>query len=176
LVALSGSNGTPWTSVAEIGVTGTVLADDYMKLTKTDWRLVSVDSEELVGEDGAADNAFDDNPETIWHTQWSDDSPAHPHELVIDLGATYSLAGFSMLPRQDGSANGRIIDYEFYIGIYPDQWSTPVAEGSFADNANEKSVTFPFTAGRYIRLVALSGSNGAPWTSVAEIGLTGIER
>ncbi len=145
-------------------------------ISKDAWQLVSVDSEELYGEDGAAVNAFDDNPDTIWHTQWAYGSPIHPHELVIDLGDTYNLAGFSMLPRQDGSANGRIIDYEFYVGNDPDQWFDPVATGSFADDADEKSVSFPFTAGRYIRLVAFSSSNGGPWTSVAEISLTGIER
>ena len=145
-------------------------------ISKDAWQLVSVDSEELFGEDGAAVNAFDGNPDTFWHTQWADGSPTHPHELIIDMGATYSLSGFSMLPRQDGSPNGRIIDYEFYVGNHPDQWTEPVANGRFADNADEKSVAFPSVTGRYIRLVAYSASYGAPWTSVAEISLSGIER
>jgi hypothetical protein len=142
-------------------------------ISKENWRLVSVDSEERIGEDGAAVNAFDDDPATIWHTQWADASPSHPHELVIDLGATYQLDGFSMLPRQDGSINGRIVSYEFYVGDHPDQWSSPVASGRFSDNATEKTVAFSSTTGRYIRLVALSDSSGRPYTSMAEISVKG---
>jgi hypothetical protein len=172
LVALSSTDNAPWTSLAEIGVTG-MATTDYATLPKSDWQLVSVDSEELVGEDGAAINAFDGNPDTIWHTEWRYTSPTHPHELVIDLGRTYQLDGFTMLPRQNGT-NGRIIDYEFYVGNHPDQWYDPVAKGSFADNSDEKSVTFNPTVGRYIKLVALSSTDNAPWTSLAEIGVTGM--
>ncbi|MGD9247106.1 MAG: discoidin domain-containing protein [Desulfobacteraceae bacterium] len=172
LVALSSTDNAPWTSLAEIGVTG-MATTDYATLPKSDWQLVSVDSEELVGEDGAAINAFDGNPDTIWHTEWRYTSPTHPHELVIDLGRTYQLDGFTMLPRQNGT-NGRIIDYEFYVGNHPDQWYDPVAKGSFTDNSDEKSVTFNPTVGRYIKLVALSSTDNAPWTSLAEIGVTGM--
>jgi hypothetical protein len=49
-------------------------------------QVVSVDSEELVGEDGGADNVLDGQPDTFGYTEWSSSSPAHPHELVIWLG------------------------------------------------------------------------------------------
>src|SRR5262245_15252266 len=35
------------------------------------FRVVSVDSQELVGENGAATNAIDGNTATVWHTEWS---------------------------------------------------------------------------------------------------------
>jgi hypothetical protein len=159
--------------LAEISVTG-MATTDYATLPKSDWQLVSVDSEELVGEDGAAVNAFDGNPDTIWHTEWRYANPAHPHELVIDLGRTYQLGGFTMLPRQNG-INGRIIEYAFFVSNHPDQWYHPMAKGSFADNPDEKSVTFNSTVGRYIKLVALNSANNAPWTSLAEISVTGME-
>ncbi|MGD9247105.1 MAG: fibronectin type III domain-containing protein, partial [Desulfobacteraceae bacterium] len=57
-------------------------SSDAAIITQNDWQLVSVDSEELVGEDGAAVNAFDGNPDTIWHTEWRYSTPTHPHELV----------------------------------------------------------------------------------------------
>jgi hypothetical protein len=148
-------------------------APTRQSIPKVGWDLVWVDSEELVGEDGAAVNAFDGDPTTIWHTQWIHGSPTHPHELIIDLGNVYKLNGFSMLPRQDGCVNGRIINYQFYVGSHPEKWSTPAASGRFADNATKKSVTFKSTIGRYIRLVALNESNGNPWTSVAEISVKG---
>jgi hypothetical protein len=60
------------------------------EIPKTNWQLVYVDSEELEALDGAAINAFDDNPGTMWHTQLSAiPDPIHPHEIIIDLGDTY---------------------------------------------------------------------------------------
>jgi hypothetical protein len=195
LVALSSAYGSPWTSLAEIGLMGVIQADasplpsepsnpseppvgsqakNGSILPKTHWQLVSVDSEELVGEDGAATNAFDDNPNTIWHTEWEYANPRHPHEIVIDLGQTYQLDGFTLLPRLDGSINGRIIDYAFYVSNQPGQWNGPVAEGRLANRPDEQLVTFTATAGRYIKLVALSSAYGTPWTSLAEIGVMGF--
>lgn len=140
----------------------------------TDWRLRYVDSQEIVGENGAATNAFDGNPATIWHTQWLGASPAPPHEIQIDLGKSYELNGFRYLPRQDVDAvNGRIAQYEFYVSSDGSIWGTPVATGTFVNSAAEKEVPFPATIGRYIRLRALTEVNGRPWTSAAEIKMLG---
>jgi hypothetical protein len=188
LVALNAASGYPWTSVAEINVQGTAAASSdntsdtdtgttptSTQLDNSDWRLVSVDSEELVGEDGAAINAFDDNPATFWHTEWRDSNPVHPHELVIDMGGTYSLDGLKVLPRQDGCANGRVIKYAFYVSNSADQWGTPAVSGSFTNSASEQKVSFAGVTGRYIRLVAISAAYSMPWTSVAEINVTGVD-
>jgi len=67
---------------------------------------VTTDSAELTGENGAASNAIDGNPATIWHTQWQSANPLPPHWLQIDLGASYTVGGMKYLPRQDASANG----------------------------------------------------------------------
>ena len=48
-------------------------------------KVVKADSEETAGEDDKASNAVDGNPDTIWHTQYQDASPAHPHEIIIEL-------------------------------------------------------------------------------------------
>jgi len=45
-------------------------------------------------------------------------SPPQPHNIVVDLGTVYPLNGFQYLPRQDGTPNGTIIQYEFYICDY----------------------------------------------------------
>ena len=64
------------------------------------WSLLYVDSQELAGEDGAAANAFDGNPQTIWHTEWSPSIPHYPREVRIDLGSVSDVDGFRDLPRQ----------------------------------------------------------------------------
>ena len=52
-------------------------------------------------------------------------------------------------------------------------WGNPVATGSFANDATEKQVSFAPTTGRFIHLRALTEVNGNPWTSMAEINVTG---
>src|SRR2546430_157190 len=76
-------------------------------------RIVSVDSQELVGENGAATNAIDGNPATFWHTEWQQQTASLPNKLVLDLGSQYQVDGFRYLPRQDGSPNGMIVGHPF---------------------------------------------------------------
>jgi peptidoglycan/xylan/chitin deacetylase (PgdA/CDA1 family) len=138
-------------------------------LPNSGWSLRYADSQELTGEDGAAGNAFDGNSNTFWHTAWFNSSPGMPHEIQIDLGAAYSVGGFRYLPRQDGEANGRIKQYEFYLSLDGTNWGSPVATGTFANSAAEKEVQFAIGSARYIRLRALSEVNGNPWAAAAEI-------
>jgi len=91
-------------------------------IPQTNWSLLHVDSEELVCGLHPADNAFDGRPDTFWHTQWCGGSPLPPHEIQIDLGLMYEIFGFRYLPRQDGSANGRIAQYEFYVSADGVNW------------------------------------------------------
>jgi hypothetical protein len=142
-------------------------------ISKSGWKLKSVDSQETSGENGAAANAFDGNPSTIWHTQWSAANPACPHEIQIDLGATYNVSSFSYLPRQDGGVNGDIAKYEFYVSTDGTNWGSAVATGTFDSSSAEKKVTCTAKQGRYIRLRALSEINGNPWTSAAELNAYG---
>jgi alpha-glucosidase len=139
------------------------------------WRLVHADSEETVGENGAAANAFDGDPATLWHTAWSPAPAPLPHEIQLDLGAAYRVDGLRYLPRQDGGVNGRIGAYEVYLSDTPNAWGAPVATGTFADLAGEKLVPFAVAhTGRYLRLRALSEAGGrGQWTSAAELTVTG---
>src|SRR6266568_4542114 len=77
-----------------------------------------VTSEEIVSEDGRGIHAIDGITTTFWHTQYSPTLAIQPHNIVVDLGTTYSLNGFTYLPRQDGGVNGTISQYEFYIADY----------------------------------------------------------
>jgi hypothetical protein len=152
-----------------------IVATDMTTISKSNWKLKSVDSQETSGENGAATNAFDGNSNTIWHTQWSGSSPACPHEIQIDLGSTYNISSFSYLPRQDGGTNGNIGKYEFYVSADGTNWGTAVATGTFDSSSSEKQSLFTAKQGRYIRLRALSEINGNPWTSMAELNVFGSE-
>lgn len=141
-------------------------------VSEPSWSLQYVDSEELVGENGAAVNAFDGNVNTMWVTQWYGTSSSQPHEIQINLGEVKNIGGFKYLPRQDGNENGRIGQYEFYVSTDGSSWGTAVGTGTFANDATEKTVTFGTqSAKQYIRLKSLSEVNGNPWTTMAEISL-----
>jgi methionine-rich copper-binding protein CopC len=135
----------------------------------TNWSLWYVDSQELVGQNAPAVNAFDGNPGTYWHTKWFQGSDPLPHEIQINLGAVYNISGFRYLPRTDGEDNGRVKHWEFYVSMDGTNWGSAVATGIFVNDALEKEVFFPQKTGQYVRMRALSEVNNNPWTSMAEI-------
>ena len=137
------------------------------------WSLVSADSQETAAEDGHASNAFDDSTSTFWHTQYTDAKPMPPHELVLDLGASYSLTGLRYTPRQDDNQNGMVKDYEFYVSSDKANWGTAVKTGSFGTDKAPTTVTFQAKSGRFIRFVALTEASGKAYSCVAELDVSG---
>ena len=87
-------------------------------LPRSAWKVFAVDSEELTAEDGHAENAFDGDKETIWHTQWGSAKPPHPHYIVIDIGAETTIGGFRYRSRI-GNSPGKIKDFQFYVRQQP---------------------------------------------------------
>ena len=139
-------------------------------ISKNNWTLVSVDSEDYVNPQ-LATFAFDDNPGTFWFTQWSGGQPPYPHEIVIDMNETHSFIGFSYMPRQDGKTNGSIKDYEFYISSDNATW-TKASSGTWEGSSDLKEVYFSGSKNaRYIKLVGLSGVNGTKFASCAELSI-----
>lgn len=134
-------------------------------------KLVSVDSEETAGEDGKGANAVDGDPNTFWHTQWQDASPACPHEIVIELTPPATIKGVTYLPRQDDGLNGTIKGYELFASNDGKDFGAPVATGEFAEGKELKTVAFAPQACRFIKLKAVSEINGEAWSSAAEIGV-----
>ena len=135
-VAESEIKGQPWASMAEFNV----LDGKGVAIDRSGWS-ISADSEETNKEDGRAINAIDGNTNTIWHTEWSSGSPAHPHEIIIDMGSEYEVTGFRYLPRTAG-INGMVKDYKFYVSNNGTTWEQAVAEGSFPSTKDEKTVSF----------------------------------
>lgn len=146
-------------------------------IPNTNWKLKFVDSEETVAGDYRGVNGFDGVTETIWLTQvvnGFNGSPPPPHEIQINLGSSANLNGFVYVPRKDGLPFGWIGQYEFYVSTDGVNWGSPVATGTFANDATNKQVGFTSTTGQYVRLRALSEVNGNPWTSMAELQLLNL--
>lgn len=134
-------------------------------------KVVKADSEETAGEDGKAANAVDGNVNTFWHTQWQDDNPECPHEIIIELSEAVGINGFTYLPRQDESDHGGIKEYELYVSDDGKDFGKPVKKGEFTADKEKKTVKFDGKKCRFIKLRALSEINGEAWTSAAEIGI-----
>ncbi len=134
----------------------------------------SVDSQELMGGNYAATNAIDGNPLTFWHTEWFSSNPPPPHTIVLKLDTTYSVSGLNYLPRQDGSINGTVKTYSLYLSNDNVNWTTVVNAGTFNGTTAEQSVNFPAQTAGYIKFVALSEVNGNPWSSAAELKISGV--
>jgi alpha-glucosidase len=176
LRALTEVAGRPWAVVAELNViaggapppppdplSGTIIP-------QSGWRLHYVDSQET-GAGNPALAAFDGNRGSMWASEWLAHSPPAPHEIQIDLGASYTITGFRYLPRQDGHTHGSIGQYQFFVSADGVNWGANVASGTFPNSASEKQVNFSAKNGRYVRLRALSEVTGQPWTTVAELNV-----
>jgi hypothetical protein len=149
-------------------------------IPQSGWSLLSVDSQEVSCGSYGAVNSFDGNPSTFWHTQWCPSVAALPHQISINLGASYNVSGFTYLPRQDGCSNGWISQYQFYVSTDGVNWGSAVASGTLnygsakfgcpgASVPAAIQVLFPTTTGRYVKLVALTEVSGNAFTSAAEI-------
>jgi hypothetical protein len=114
--------------------------------------------------------AIDGDPSTMWHTQWQGEAPGFPHEIVISFPETLSLAGLTLLPRQDGNPNGWIRTYAVHSSVDGQQWTEAVAQGQLDQTKNLKAVRFsqPVRA-RLLKLRVLSPFDHQPFASLAEL-------
>jgi len=160
--------------VAPDGRLGMVTSKYFAGLAPIGWKVVSVDSQEATS---PASYAIDGNPNTIWQTRINADL-ALPHQLTIDMGSVHRIAGFTYLPRQDGSHNGVVEDYRFETSVDGHDWTKNVDSGSFGNIQNNpelQEVPFAPVNARFFRFTALKelGTNG--WTSAAEISVLSAE-
>jgi hypothetical protein len=167
LAYAAGNRFRPTTRLEVAQVRG--LFRDLAPMEKLGARVLRTDSQQG-GYPGSL--VLDGDPHTLWHTAWGDRAPGFPHELVVELESPTTIAGVTVLPRQDGNRNGWIKGYEIYVSADGSAWGTQVSQGEFP--ANDSLNTVKFTApvpGRFLRLRALSGHAEGPWASLAELGL-----
>jgi beta-galactosidase len=110
----SGPANAEFTTCAELGLLGV----GGVELDRGDWKVLYADSEEVLAENGGAENVLDADPATFWHTEWDRTKAPLPHHLVIDLGREREVAGLRYLPRAN-SENGRIKNYRIHLSDAP---------------------------------------------------------
>jgi beta-galactosidase len=131
------------------------------------WKAISASSFER-GE-GEIAHAVDGDPSTFWHSRWSENAANPPHHIVIDLGKTLNLAAITYTARGD-SENGRVRDYEIYLGANTNEWGTSIATGRLRNTEEPQTISLPNApTGRYLKFVAQSEVQGRPWATIAEL-------
>lgn len=112
-------------------------------------------------------NAADNNPDTIWHSNWNPPEPALPHALVIELKQPVRVKGFVQTPRKDCD-HGRIAQYRMYAGDDSRIWRL-ISEGTWPNSDQPQKVQLEQSiTARFFKLESLREVQGRPWTSVAE--------
>lgn len=112
-----------------------------------------------------ASNAIDDNPNTIWHSKWSTKNQ-YPYNLTLDLGETKTINQVACLPRQDGSNNGRILNYNIYTSMDGSNYQK-VTSGTWESNGGKEFATFEPVSAKYVKVEVTNGKNG--YASIAEV-------
>ncbi len=141
------------------------------------WSFLRIDGEKdssLFRADSEADgneafHAFDGDPSSFWHSPWGSEATVFPHWIQKDLSRVFPVTHVRVLPRQEGT-NGWIKDYEVFASLDGKSWGKPVSKGTFSQDKEWKTIPFdsPLFA-RYVRLRALSGFDGQPFSTVAEL-------
>jgi hypothetical protein len=134
---------------------------------RTGMTVVSVDSAETPTY--AKEYAIDGDTTQFWHTQYAAAQPAHPHEIILNLGASYSVAGLTYRPRDDGQTSGNLAQYAVYVSTDGSTWGTAVKTGTLTSEVKTHGLTWTPKTGSYLRLVALSEIAGYPYTDVNEL-------
>jgi len=112
---------------------------------------------------------FDGNENTAWNLEQEP-----PADIVIDLGETLQLNGFTYLPDQGRWNRGIIFKYEMYVSRDSKNWGEPVSEGEFSNIKNSPVLqenTFNLVSGRYVKLRALSTTEENGRVGIAEFGV-----
>ena len=136
------------------------------RLIPIDHFTVSATSQETPGTatEGTVEKAFDNDPNTFWHTKWTGDTA--PYTLSMTLKEAEKVNGLTYLPRP-GGGNGVVTRYEIYA--QKDGQMVKVSEGNWDNNTQEKTVNFAPVQTNKVELKVLAGVAG--FGSAAEIQL-----
>ncbi|WP_175496528.1 discoidin domain-containing protein [Zhouia amylolytica] len=144
-------------------------------LSKDNWEIVQVSSEELNGEgseNGAAKYLIDGDSNTFWHSQWQGAQPGYPHNFTIDLGTVEVVKGF-LFNQRSNKFNGRVKDIEIEISDDAVNW-TKIQSGTVGSSTVETLDLNESQSFRYFKINILTGhDNGSGedifFTHLAEI-------
>jgi alpha-L-fucosidase len=150
----------------ESGQTSEISSMDF-DICKELWQVIESDP----GKDSRLGATIDSNERTIWR---SNRQGTLPLGVVVDLGESLDLSGFTYLPTQQRYIDGTISHYKFYVSRDGKNWGEPVSQGEFSNIRNSpvlQTKMFETTGGRYIKFLAEREINDLGFVSIAELGI-----
>jgi large repetitive protein len=165
--ALSEVNGNAWASMAEFD-----LFDDQGRIIARNGWNATASSAEMAAENGSAANVLDGNPATHWQTQWQGGAPAHPHQLIINLGGAVRVGGFRYTPRVD-TTSGTVANYRFYLSGDGVNWGGPVASGDLRELGGNTQAKTVFLGNLAQGRAAIQSSTALGGTALASRAVDG---
>ena len=134
------------------------LQADTIPVNKYLYSLVSVSSDNT-NHPGA--DAFDMDT-TTWWALYNSGGYSLPGEMIIDLGDTFDVSGFSYLPNSK-SPKARADSFAFFVSLDPGRWDNPELAGIFdwQGQTDTKRRTFFFgpVKGRYVKIMYLTNTD-----------------
>jgi alpha-L-fucosidase len=121
--------------------------------------------------DSRAAALIDSREQTVWR---SGREGTLPVAVVVDLGETLELSGFTYLPTQQRYIDGTVSEYKFYVSQDGRHWGEPVSQGEFSNIRNNpvlQTKAFDVTGGRFIKFEADREINDQGFVSIAELGI-----
>jgi len=112
IAALNAHDGKSVATIAELDV----LDANGKPISHQNWTIGYVSSEELVKENGGAENAIDGQTFNYWSSDYSHLKANYPHYIVIDMGKEETVSGFRYVPKSDNNTAGKIKDYKIFVG------------------------------------------------------------
>lgn len=82
-------------------------------IDKTQWKVVYVSSEQTDKNVGVAENLFDGDISSFWHTNASVE-PRQPHRIIIDIKEIYKVSAIRFKVRKGAFLSGKVRDIHVY--------------------------------------------------------------
>ena len=112
----------------------------------------------------APDKAFDNDPDTMWHSKWSINGS---HWFNIEFKDPQTIDGIEYLPRKIGE-NGNLTNYEILVSDNGKDYRS-IKTGHLANNHDKKIITFDTVTTKHVRINFNNCPNGNG--SAAEINV-----
>lgn len=147
-----------------------VIAEVRFGISPVGWELRDVSN--TADTEHGAEKAIDGNAATYWQTAGQ---LKHPHQLTIDLGQEFDVAGITYLPRQDKHLpDGMVESGQIEVSCNGQTWQQAGTFhfGNLLNDPTTRSYLFKKShLTRYVRFISEAGVKGKPNAGAAEIGI-----
>ncbi|WP_028546449.1 NPCBM/NEW2 domain-containing protein [Paenibacillus taiwanensis] len=126
----------------------------------------TTNSQETSSSNNAAAYAFDEDTNSIWHSQWNKPNQ-YPYHITAKYVNPSTFTKLTYLPRQT-EENGIITKYRILTSLDGVSFNE-AATGTWAKDKTEKTATFTPTLAKYVRLEVPQGGGTNGFASASEI-------